>query len=136
MDKVGWPACGEIDIMENVGFNPEMIHANIHTKKYNHMIGTGKGSKIKTSKPWDSFHVYAIEWYKDRIEFFVDDSMYFSYRDEGTGNDAWPYNKEHYLILNIAVGGSWGGQKGIDPTIFPQRMYVDYVRVYQNDVNQ
>jgi len=135
MNKVGWPTCGEIDIMENVGFNPDWIHANIHNKKYNHMIGTGKGSKIEISKPHESFHIYAIEWYKDRIDFFVDDQKYFTFSDEGTGNEAWPFDKEHYLILNIAVGGSWGGQKGIDPTIFPQRMVVDYVRVYQKNVD-
>jgi beta-glucanase (GH16 family) len=129
--RVGWPACGEIDIMENVGFAPNVIHANVHTAKYNHVKGNGKGAKITVEKPYDAFHVYAIEWNKDRIDFFVDDKKYFTYENEGTGTDAWPFDSPHYLILNIAIGGSWGGQHGIDDTIFPQEMLIDYVRVYQ-----
>ena len=130
---VGWPACGEIDIMENVGFDPDTIHANIHTKKYNHVKRTGKGSKIRVPKPHESFHLYAIEWTAEKIDFFVDEKLYFTYKNEGSGPDAWPYDQPHYLILNIAVGGSWGGQRGIDDRIFPQKMLVDYVRVYQKE---
>ncbi|MBN2136212.1 MAG: glycoside hydrolase family 16 protein [Sedimentisphaerales bacterium] len=126
-----WPACGEIDIMENVGFDPETIHANIHTEAYNHVKGTNKGAKIKIEKPWADFHIYAIEWYPDHIDFFVDKQKYFTFRNEGTGNAVWPYDKPHYLILNTAIGGSWGGQKGIDDSIFPQKYYIDYVRVYK-----
>ena len=117
--------------MENVGYDPELIHANVHTEKYNHVKGTNKGDKIKIEKPWDSFHVYAIEWYEDHIDFFVDKQKYFTFKNEGTGNDVWPYDKPHYLILNAAIGGSWGGQKGIDDSIFPQKYYIDYVRVYK-----
>lgn len=127
--QVGWPACGEIDIMENVGYAPDTIHANIHTKKYNHSIGTGKGSKIMADEPYEKFHVYAVEWFKDRMDFYLDDAKYFSFSNEGTGSDAWPYDKAHYLILNAAIGGSWGGQQGIDDSIFPQKYYIDYVRV-------
>ena len=130
--QVGWPTCGEIDIMENVGFDPDVIHANIHTKSYNHAIRTNKGSRIVIPKPHQDFHVYAIEWRPERIDFFVDKTKYFTFDNEGKGTDAWPYDKPQYLILNIAVGGAWGGQKGIDDGIFPQRMYVDYVRVYQD----
>lgn len=130
--EVGWPACGEIDIMENVGFDPDTIHANIHTKRYNHAIHTNKGSKIQVAKPYQDFHVYAIEWRPQRLDFFVDQAKYFTFENEGKGADAWPYDKPQYLILNIAVGGAWGGQKGIDDSIFPQRMCVDYVRVYQD----
>ena len=126
-----WPACGEIDIMEFVGFEPAVIHANIHTKKYNHALGTGKGDKINIADASEAFHVYAIEWEADRIDFFVDDQKYFTFRNEGTGDDVWPYDKDQYLILNLAIGGSWGGQKGIDDSIFPQRYAIDYVRVYQ-----
>jgi len=129
--EVGWPACGEIDIMENVGFDPDTIHANIHTKSYNHVMGTNKGSQITIPKPYQDFHVYAIEWRPERLDFFVDKTKYFTFENEGKGANAWPYDKPQHLILNIAVGGAWGGQKGIDETVFPQRMYVDYVRVYQ-----
>ncbi len=132
--KGGWPACGEIDIMENVGYDPDVIHGNIHTAKYNHVKGTNKGNKIKIPKPYAAFHIYAVEWHPDRIDFFVDKKKYFTFKNEGTGEAAWPYDEKMYLILNIAVGGGWGGQKGIDDNVFPQRMYVDYVRVYQRKI--
>jgi beta-glucanase (GH16 family) len=131
MNTVGWPACGEIDIMENVGFDPEIIHGNIHTKKYNHIQNTNKGSKITVEKPYQLFYTYAIEWSEEKIDFFVDDTKYFSFENERSGNDVWPFDKEHYLILNIAVGGSWGGQQGVDDSIFPQQFVIDYVRVYK-----
>lgn len=130
-DELGWPACGEIDIMENVGYDPDVIHANAHTKAYNHKKKTHKGSKIESEKPYERYHVYAIEWYEDRIDFFFDDEKYFTFENEGTGNDVWPFDKPHYLILNAAIGGTWGGQKGIDDTIFPQKFYIDYVRVFK-----
>jgi DUF1680 family protein/beta-glucanase (GH16 family) len=129
--EVGWPACGEIDIMENVGFEPGVIHANIHTKKYNHMAGTNKGDKISIADASSAFHVYAVEWDARQMDFFVDGRRYFTYRNEGSGEAAWPYDKEQFLILNLAIGGDWGGQKGIDNRIFPQRLLIDYVRVYQ-----
>ena len=68
------------------------------------------------------------------VRFFVDKTKYFTFTNEGKGNDAWPYDKPQYLILNLAIGGAWGGQKGIDDSIFPQRMYIDYVRVYQDQM--
>lgn len=130
-NEIGWPACGEIDIMENVGFNPDVIQANIHTQAYNHVKGTNKGSKITCERPSELYHIYAIEWHEDRIDFFLDDKKYFTFQNERTGNDVWPYDKPHYLILNAAIGGSWGGQKGIDDTIFPQKYYIDYIRVFE-----
>jgi beta-glucanase (GH16 family) len=129
--SLGWPACGEIDIMEYVGYEPETIHGTVHTAKYNHVKGTHKGDTIQIAGPDKQFHIYAIEWDKDKIAFFVDGRQYFTFENEQTGNDAWPFDQPHYLILNTAVGGSWGGKKGIDETIFPTRFEIDYVRVYQ-----
>ncbi|HZH73356.1 MAG TPA: glycoside hydrolase family 16 protein [Mariniphaga sp.] len=126
-----WPDCGEIDIMENVGFDPDVVHANIHTKAYNHVLGTGKGNKIELHEPYKKFYTYTIEWHPDRIEFYVDDDRYFVYENEKTGEATWPFDKPHYLILNLAIGGGWGGQKGIDQDIFPQKYLIDYVRVYE-----
>ncbi len=131
--QVGWPACGEIDIMEFVGYEPGIVHANIHTKKYNHVLKTGKGSQITISDASDAFHVYALEWEPDHLDFLVDNQKYFTFRNEGTGPDVWPFDKEQYLILNLAVGGAWGGAKGIDATSFPQKYFIDYVRVYQKN---
>jgi len=130
-ETAGWPECGEIDIMENVGFDPDIIHANIHTKAYNHAIDTNKGDKIRVDAPYDNFYVYKIEWTEEKIDFFVDDSLYFTFENEGTGNDAWPFDKPHYLILNTAFGGTWGGRQGVDAAVLPQQYFIDYVRVYQ-----
>jgi len=130
--EVGWPACGEIDIMEHVGYDPDFIHANIHTKAYNHSIGTGKGNKIAVKDPGADFHLYAVEWLEDRMDFFLDDSLYFSYENDGTGNpDTWPFDKPHYLLINLAYGGSWGGQQGVDTTLLPLEYKIDYVRYYR-----
>lgn len=130
-EGTGWPACGEIDIMENVGYEPDIIHANVHTKSYNHVKGTNKGDKITIENPFLDFHVYAIDWFEDHIDFFVDDQKYFTFENEKTGNDEWPFDKPHYLLINLAIGGGWGGQKGIDDKIFPQKYYIDYVKVFK-----
>lgn len=129
--QVGWPSCGEIDIMENVGFDPLRIHASVHTAAYNHTIGTQKTASVTIASPWDDFHVYAMEWSADRIEVFVDGQKYFTFRHEGTGTRTWPFDKPQYLLVNLAIGGGWGGQRGIDDALFPKRYLVDYVRVYR-----
>lgn len=131
ISQVGWPTCGEIDIMEFVGYEPGVVHANIHTGDYNHVKGTGKGNKISVPDASEQFHVYVVEWYPDRLDFFLDDKKYFTFRKESDRVGVWPFNQPQYLILNLAIGGAWGGQKGIDDTIFPQRYLIDYVRVYQ-----
>ena len=131
MNEIGWPACGEIDIMENVGYDPDTIHANIHTLAYNHVIGTNKGNRLGIEKPYENYNVYALNWFEDHMDFFVNDSLYFSFKNEGTGNDAWPFDKPQYLLINLAIGGSWGGRNGIDNAIFPQKYYIDYVKVYK-----
>ena len=91
IDEVGWPACGEIDIMEFVGFDPGVIHANIHTKKYNHSVKTGKGDKISIPDASEAFHVYGMEWDSKKMDFSVDGKTYFTYHNEGSGEAAWPY---------------------------------------------
>src|SRR5262245_1913777 len=131
IDQVDWPGCGEIDIMENVGFDPPTIHANIHTKSYNHVLGTNKGAHINVSDPQANFHVYAVEWFADHMDFYVDDQKYFTFMNEGKGWETWPFDRPHFLILNAAVGGDWGGQQGIDDAIFPQLFQIDYVRIFQ-----
>jgi beta-glucanase (GH16 family) len=129
--QVGWPTCGEIDIMENVGYDPLRIHGSIHTAAYNHTIGTQKTATITIANPSEDFHVYAMEWYADHIDVFVDGQKYFTFRNEGAGTRVWPFDKPQYLLINLAIGGSWGGTNGIDDTRFPQRYLVDYVRIYQ-----
>ena len=130
-DSVGWPACGEIDLMEMVGFRPDMVYGHIHTTESITTKKVNDGTGIKIPGASDDFHVYAIEWDADHIDFFVDNQKYYTYLNPKTGEAAWPFDKGQYLILNLAIGGAWGGQKGIDDTIFPQRFYIDYVRVYQ-----
>jgi beta-glucanase (GH16 family) len=138
INQAGWPTCGEIDIMEFVGYQPGVIHANVHMAKYNHAKGTGKGSTIKQADVTSEFHVYGLEWHPDRLDFFLDEQKYFTFKNEHPGSpvgahtDVWPFDKAQYLILNLAIGGAWGGQKGIDDSIFPTRYYIDYVRVYQS----
>ena len=127
----GWPASGEIDIMENVGYDPYVIVASAHTKSYNHVQRTQKNNKITIQNCYTDFHVYALEWEASEYRVFVDDQLYFTFKNEGTGFKEWPFDKKFHLLLNLAVGGNWGGSKGVDDTIFPRSMVVDYVRVYQ-----
>ena len=128
----GWPDNGEIDIMEHVGFDPENIHGTVHTEAYNHTKGTQRGGSRQVPGALDEFHDYAVEWSPTRIEFMIDDVVYFRFFNENSGWEAWPFDRPFHLLLNIAVGGSWGGLQGIDDTVFPARMEVDYVRVYEN----
>ena len=128
----GWPASGEIDIMEHVGYDPGVIHGTIHTETYNHSKGTQKEGKITVADAQEKFHLYAIEWTASKIDFFVDATKYHSVtRDPSEDYKGWPFDQPFHLILNLAVGGNWGGAQGVDESIWPQRMEVDYVRVYQ-----
>ena len=126
-----WPRTGEIDIMENVGYNPDSVFASVHTQDYNHTIGTQRTKGIARKDLSSAFHVYALEWTEKKISIFIDSEKYFEFDNEGKGPDVWPFNKNFYLLLNIAVGGNWGGKMGVDDSIFPQEMQIDYVRVYR-----
>lgn len=129
--QVGWPACGEIDIMEFVGHQPGVIHGTIHTQSYNHTKKNSRGSRLAMADVSDKFHVYAMEWDAENIRLFVDDHCYVTCPNDKKGEGSWPFDKAQYLILNLAIGGAWGGQQGVDAESFPQKYLIDYVRIYQ-----
>ncbi|MBL7833922.1 MAG: glycoside hydrolase family 16 protein [Cyclobacteriaceae bacterium] len=127
-----WPASGEIDIMEHVGYDPEVVHGTIHTEAYNHVKQTQKEGKITVTGAQDDFHIYAVDWREDKMEFFVDNKLYHTVeRDPKDDFKGWPFDQKFHLLMNIAVGGNWGGKEGVDESIWPQQMIVDYVRVYE-----
>lgn len=129
---VPWPRCGEIDIMEHVGHSPGRIHGTLHTETFNHLTGSQRTSVISLPTATAEFHTYSIEWSKDLIIAQIDGKTYGTFDKKPTDTLAeWPFDKEFYLILNLAIGGSWGGEKGIEDSAFPQRLEVDFVRVYQ-----
>ena len=127
----GWPACGEIDIMEYVGYQPNTIHATVHTPAgYG---GNGDGSSKTLATAEEEFHVYGLIWTEKEIIFYTDtpENVTHRYAPANKTVENWPFNKPQFFIFNIAVGGNWGGAQGIDDNIFPQSMEIDYVRVYQ-----
>jgi beta-glucanase (GH16 family) len=124
-----WPTCGEIDIMEHVGFDMNRVHGSIHTQAYNHPAKTQKTASIMVEGASEKFHVYAVEWTPTKIEFFVDNQLYYSYQPDEYTPAKWPFANPCFLILNLAIGGNWGGE--IDETSFPKIFEVEYVRVYQ-----
>lgn len=126
-----WPKCGEIDIMENVGFDADTVEASAHTGSYYFTVGTQKHNRIAVPDSDINFHVYALEWTETEYKVFVDETLYFTFRNEGTGFMEWPFDQKFYLILNIAYGGNWGATQGLDIDGLPQKMEIDYVRVYQ-----
>ncbi len=126
-----WPQCGEIDIMEYVGFMPDVIHTTVHTGAYNHRQDTEKGKQTPAKNISQTYNVYAIEWSPEKIDFFFNEEKVFTFANEHKGHDEWPYDEPEYLLLNLAIGGAWGGMQGIDESIFPQALRVDYVRVYE-----
>ena len=125
----GWPDSGEIDILEHVGYDPGEVHGTVHTEAYNWPAGTQVGNSTTVEDCQYNYHVYALEWTEDKMEWYVDDNLYFSFYKEGS-SDVWPFDQEFYVILNIAIGGNWGGVEGVNNSIFPTSMLVDYVRVY------
>jgi beta-glucanase (GH16 family) len=128
--KVGWPRCGEIDIMEHVGHEPGVLHATVHVFDGASGRHHSSGGVVKSKAPWEQFHVYSVEWDADKLELFFDGKKVHAYLRDAAKPERWPFDKAFYLIMNVAVGGSWGGQKGIDEKAFPARMEIDWVRVY------
>lgn len=126
-----WPDIGEIDIMEHVGHDLGIIHASAHSKDYQWQKQTQQTATVFIPEVNNKFHSYILEWNPEIMRAYVDDSLYFDYKNEGLGKDKWPFDKPFYLIMNIAVGGAWGNIEGIDADAFPQTMEVDYVRIYQ-----
>lgn len=126
-----WPASGEIDIMENVGYNPDTIYSSVHTRSFNHMIGTQKTNGKWIKDPSADFHIYTAEWTDKKIDFFIDDKLFFSFANTGKGFAEWPFDKKFHLLLNIAIGGNWGGHRGVADDLHTAVMEVDYVRVFQ-----
>jgi beta-glucanase (GH16 family) len=128
----GWPESGEIDIMEHVGCDPNVVHGTVHTGAYNHTLGTQLGVSVDLSSATSDLHLYAIDWDEERIVFSVDGAAYFTFENDGAGDsDTWPFDQAFHFVLNLAVGGDWGGYCGVDSSAFPQEYRVDWVRVYQ-----
>ena len=127
-----WPDDGEIDIMEEVGVDPNVVSSSIHCKAYNHPNNTQKTHAMTCNAAEHSFHVYALEWTADYIKTYVDGQPQLTFENDGTGNkDTWPFNVAFYPILNLAWGGDWGGYAGVDESALPVTMEVDYVRIWQ-----
>ena len=133
IDTKSWPLCGEIDIMEHVGYDPGIVHGTVHTEAFNHLQGTQKGGQLLVSNFATEFHTYAVDWKQGQMDFYIDGNHYFTFKNTGNGYQEWPFDQPFYLILNLAVGGNWGGKEGVDASIWPQRMEVDYVRVYKQN---
>ncbi len=127
-----WPRDGEIDIMEHVGHDPFRVHGTVHTGAFNHRRKNAKGSHIKRGDVCSEFHRYQMHWTPDWIRIGVDDEVYFEFENLKTGYEAWPFDEPQYLILNLAVGGRWAAQKGIDNDALPRSFEIDYVRVFQD----
>ena len=127
-----WPDMGEIDLMEMVGWQPRVVHATLHTGAFNHRLGTQRGAEIGIASACTAYHRYQLDWQPHAITIGVDGRGYMRVADDRPGGHAaWPFTVPYRLILNLAVGGDWGGAKGIDDTALPQRMRVDYVRYWR-----
>ena len=126
-----WPKSGEIDIAETVGYTPDSVYQTVHTGSFNGMLGTQKVSLVPVKKLYTDFHNYSIEWGPESIRFMIDGVSQQVFNNSHQSKDEWPFDQLFHLVLNVAVGGDFGGKKGVDQSVFPRQMKVDYVRVYQ-----
>ncbi|MEI7897628.1 MAG: family 16 glycosylhydrolase [bacterium] len=137
-NSIGWPTCGEIDVMEHVGKDPGVVRSTLHTpSSYGNSVNTGTKtvSTVNTE-----FHNYQVSWTYNRIEFRIDSVFYYAYNPATRNGQTWPFDKPFFIIMNIAMGGNMGSaaqyetgglKNGIDPSLYMARMEIDYVRVYQ-----
>jgi len=127
-----WPTCGEIDIVENLGSEPSIAHGTIHGPGYSGDHGIGSPFTLSSNQRFsDSFHVFAVEWEPQEIRFYVDNNLYATRRPSDLPQGAkWVYDHPFFILLNLAIGGNWPGNPD-ETTEFPQKMLVDYVRVYR-----
>lgn len=133
IDQIGWPACGEIDIMELLGHEPDKSYGTIHWGKQGSGVSQNTQGfyKLTNGKNFsDEFHVFSLDWEKDKLSILVDDNVIFSTTAAKLGVDNYLYNNPNFFIMNVAVGGRWPGYPDAT-TVFPQRMEVDYIRVFQ-----
>ena len=126
-----WPADGEIDIMEEVGYHPDYVSSSLHANAHVHSNGTQVTHEMKCPGAEGEFHTYAILWTAKNITTYVDGKVQLSYDNRGLGRDDWPYDDPFYVIFNLAWGGDWGGAQGVDENALPATMEVDYIRVFQ-----
>eukprot|EP00419_Tripos_fusus_P058273 CAMPEP_0172928720 /NCGR_PEP_ID=MMETSP1075-20121228/218119_1 /TAXON_ID=2916 /ORGANISM="Ceratium fusus, Strain PA161109" /LENGTH=464 /DNA_ID=CAMNT_0013790007 /DNA_START=84 /DNA_END=1476 /DNA_ORIENTATION=- len=135
LENGGWPHSGEIDIMEHVGYEPGRVHGTVHTGTYHHSIKTQKGGSMHVDV--QQWHTYTVEWRPEVVLFACDDTVYQVFHKESDDPAVWPFNQEFFLILNMAVGGDWGGAHGVDEAAFSgngQIMEIDWVRIEQRDL--
>jgi beta-glucanase (GH16 family) len=125
---VGWPLCGEIDILEYVGKEPQMIFTSLHTQaSHGNTINTKK-TKIESIE--EGFHTYGVDWTSEKMDFYVDGKVVYTFHPKDKSEAVWPFNQPFYFILNVAIGGNFGGPK-VDDSLFPQEFIIDYIKVYQ-----
>ena len=132
IDTVGWSTCGEIDVMENIGREPLTVHGTIHGPGYSGANAVGAPFDSANDQEFaDNFHVYATEWTENKIAFYVDGKLFKTITPQDLPAEKdWVYDHPFFMILNLAVGGNWGGVPD-ETTVFPRQMLVDYVRVYR-----
>lgn len=128
ISDVGWPLCGEIDIVEYVGREPNIVFTSLHTAD---SFGNTKNTRKDLIEGIEEgFHLYAMVWNRDKIDFYIDNQLFYSFSPENKTAKIWPFDQPFYFIVNLAIGGNFGG-KEIDDSIFPQEFVIDYIKVYQ-----